>query len=200
MGIAPLVNSSSISLQINWCVIGAPVVDGIANISADEDSIVAKVSSHFRRNVRGTAHGHHVDNFHIFDVRTALHQSFDQRFRFRAARLNVDAHSGLDTSQSFLRRAKFFLVINFPRHCVHSPGGCFDLLLVRSRWPRNTWLARKTVPAIAETQVHRKSLRDGPRAASRFKKSQRFSLVWIMVQISWLRGTPCCARRVPIST
>ena len=54
--------------QINGRVIGAPVIDGIAHIAADEHRIVAKVPSHFRRNVGRAAHGHHVDDFYVFDV------------------------------------------------------------------------------------------------------------------------------------
>src|SRR6185437_10970270 len=79
--------------QINRSVVGAAVVDGFTNIGSDKHSIVAEVSSHLWGNVRSSAHGHHVNDFHVANFGTAAHQRFHQSFRFRASWLNVDAHS-----------------------------------------------------------------------------------------------------------
>jgi hypothetical protein len=85
--------------EIDGSVIGTAVIDGIPHIAADEHGVVPEVTRHFRRHVRSRAHGHHVHDLDIFHVRTALHERFDQRFRFRAARLNVNPHPRLDAAQ-----------------------------------------------------------------------------------------------------
>src|SRR6266536_926098 len=102
--------------QVDRRVVGTAVVDGVAHVGADEDGVVAEMSSHFGGNVRRRPHGHHVDDLDILDVRTALHERFDQSLRFGAPGLDVNPHAGLDTAQRFFGRAQFFLVLNFPRH------------------------------------------------------------------------------------
>ena len=67
------------------------------------------MASHLGRYIGSAPHGHHVDDFNVFHIGTALHQRFDQRFRFRATRLDVYAHARLHASQRFMRGAQLFL-------------------------------------------------------------------------------------------
>ena len=102
--------------EVDRGVVGAAIVDGIAHVAADENGVVAEMSGHFGSDVRRRPHGHHVDDFDVFDVRAALHERFDQSLRFGTTGLDVDAHSGLDAAQGFLGRAQFLLVFDLPRH------------------------------------------------------------------------------------
>ena len=100
--------------EIDGRVIGAAVVDGLAHVAADEHRVVAEVARHLRRHVGRAAHGHHVDDFYIENIGRAPDQRFDQRFRLGAARLNVDAHSGLHAAQRLVCRLQPLFVFHLP--------------------------------------------------------------------------------------
>ena len=102
--------------QVDWGVIGAAVVNGFADIGADKDRVMAKVSRHLRGDVRSRAHGEHVDDLDAFHIRTALHQRFDKSFRFGATGLDVNSHARLHIKQGLLRRTQFLFVVILPGH------------------------------------------------------------------------------------
>ena len=110
--------------EVNWSVVGAAVVDGVAHVGADKYGVVPEVSRHFGGDIGRAAHGHHVDDFHVVDFWPAAHQRLDQGFGLGTAGLDVDAHPRLHALQRFVGRSQPLLVFHFPghRHRVSSPS------------------------------------------------------------------------------
>src|SRR5262249_47188206 len=80
--------------EVDGHVVRAAIVNSLPHIQTDEHSIVPEASRHLRSNIRSATHSHHVHDFDVADMRAASHQSLDQRFRFRAAWLDVHPHPG----------------------------------------------------------------------------------------------------------
>ena len=101
--------------EIDGRVIGAAIVDGVANIAADKDRVMAEVPGHLGSDVGRGAHASSCGRFPRPRQRERAHEGFDQRLGLGASGLDVDAHAGWDAAQGFIGGAQFLSCIQFPR-------------------------------------------------------------------------------------
>jgi hypothetical protein len=88
-------------------VISTPVIHCLPNIAANKKRIVAKVSSHFWRDVVGASESQEMYNLDVTHERSTLQESADKRLGFSTPWLYVNAHSRLHATQSILRGLEF---------------------------------------------------------------------------------------------
>src|ERR1700690_4241835 len=72
-------------------VIGAALLDGAAEVGADEHGAGTENALILREGIVGRAHGRHMEDFDVTELGRAAQQSGDQRLRFGAALVNQDA-------------------------------------------------------------------------------------------------------------
>ena len=82
--------------QENGRVIGAALLNGLANIPAQEQAVVAEMAFELRASVGGVAEREHVDQFDVVEFAGTTHESVDERLGSPAAFSEPDAISGGD--------------------------------------------------------------------------------------------------------
>jgi len=83
-------------------VVGETFINGIADVWADEESIVSEVFETFARSVRRRTECQNVDNLNVVHLSAPSSQCFDQCLWRRAAGADEDAHSVAQMFQRFL--------------------------------------------------------------------------------------------------
>jgi len=82
-------------------VIGAAFLNGLADVAAEEQAVVAEMAFVFRASVGGVAECQHVDELDVVELVGAEHESVDQRLGRAAAFPEPDAVAGGDEGDGF---------------------------------------------------------------------------------------------------
>ena len=89
-----------------WREVGAPVINGVANVVTDEERVDPQARFHLWVCMRGRANGENLDNLHIFQFISARDKPVEQFLWNGTVARKEDAMPRFDDFYSFLNRGK----------------------------------------------------------------------------------------------